>query len=124
MGRIWPRLRRILLIFIVPLAITIVGAGVVYPGWRARIMAENERAAGLYIRILYQAEMDYRANDRDRNGVDDYWTWDVSELSRFGILPREVGLADARPRTPLAPKPVPFRGYYFEALETDDSVSP
>jgi len=100
------------------------GACVVYLRWREGVLTENERAAALYLRSLCFTEADYRANDRDGNGIHDFWTGDVSEFSRLGLLPKEVGLADARPRTPLTPKPVPFRGYFFEALATDDSVSP
>lgn len=106
------------------LVIFTVGAYVVYLRWRGNVLTANERSAALYLRILCTAEADYRANDLDGNGINDFWTANLSEFSRLGLLPKEVALADARPRIPLAPKPVPFRGYYFEALETDYSVSP
>jgi Protein of unknown function (DUF2950) len=116
--------RRLVIAALILLALFVVGVCVVYPQWRMRVMMRNERSAGLHLRILCSTEADFRANDRDGNGINDFWTGDVSELSRLGLLPKEVGMADAHPITPLAPKPVPFRGYFFEALATDDSVSP
>jgi len=115
---------RFLVIFVIPLAIFLVAACVIYPEWHAGVMTDNERSAEAALRTLATAEADYRANDRDGNGVNDFWTGDVSELSRLGILPRYFGLADGSPRTPLAPRPIPHMGYYFEALEADDSVRP
>jgi hypothetical protein len=103
------------------------GAG--WLGWwlpkqAARTRARNERNAGSTLTILSSAEADYRANDRDGNGVLDFWTGDVASLYRLGLIPRELAEADARPRSPLVPTPVPFRGYLFMALDFDESVTP
>lgn len=115
---------RFLLIFVLPLAIFLVATCVIYPRWHEDVMTSNERSAEFSLRTLSTAEADYRANDRDGNGINDFWTADVSEFSRLGILPKYVGLADASPHTPLVPKPIPHNGYYFAALEMDDSERP
>lgn len=118
------RKRRWLVAGALLLALSVVGACLAYPRWRVEVMMRNEFWAVHYLRVLCAAQRDYHANDLDKNGIHDFWTADVSEFSRLGLLPREVGLADARPHTPLAAMPVPYKGYYFEALETDDSASP
>ena len=91
------------------------------PAHRARERASNERSASAYLRVLASAEADFRANDRDGNGVQDFWTADVAGLYAYGLIDRGVAEADARPRVPLVPKPIPFHGYYFVAMETDNS---
>lgn len=92
----------------------------VLPGLRA----ENERKVSTMIKILSLAEVNFRDNDRDGNGVKDFWTGDVAGLLRSGLIEREVAEADARPIVPLIPKPVPYHGYYFVALQGDASVRP
>lgn len=86
----------------------------------------NERNASTTLKMLASAEADFRANDRDNNGVNDFWTGDVSGLYSLDVgagplklIPREVAEADAAPLKPLVPAPVPFKGYLFRALEAD-----
>ncbi len=92
------------------------------PSHRAGERASNERNAAHFIKTLASAEADFRANDRDGNGVQDFWTADVSGLYSIArLIDREVAEADARPRVPLVSKPIPYHGYYFVAMETDNS---
>jgi hypothetical protein len=101
-----------------------IGFLVVYPEWRSKRIARNERIAGTAIKSLTSAEADYRANDRDGNGVNDFWTGDVAGLYRLGLIERGVAEADLRPIHPLVPQPIPFHGYYFLAMKRDESESP
>lgn len=85
----------------------------------------NERHASRLLKSLAPAEADFRANDRDQNGIQDFWTGDVAGLYEAGrLIERELAEADAAPLKPLVPKPVPFHGYFFRALLTDRSVNP
>ena len=69
---------------------------------RARLIA-NERAATTSLKTLTTAEANFRANDRDNNRVNDFWTADVSGLHRIDangpikLIDQELALADARP---------------------------
>src|SRR4029450_1021468 len=40
----------------------------------------NDRTASVGLKILVTAETDFRANDRDGNRLNDYWTGDVKGL--------------------------------------------
>jgi len=80
----------------------------------------NEAHARNCLHVLSTAESDFRANDRDQNGVQDFWTGDVAGLYRFGLIPRGLAEADTAPLVPLVPQPVPYRGYFFRALEVDE----
>ena len=95
---------------------------------RSADRASNERNASTAIKMLTSAEADFRANDRDQNGVNDFWTGDVSGLYSLDVgagplklIPREIAEADAAPLKPLVPTPVPFKGYLFRVLEVDRS---
>jgi type II secretory pathway pseudopilin PulG len=107
--------------------IGILGAGFLF-GWlpqkRGAERASNERNASISLKTLSSAEADFRANDRDGNGVQDFWTGDVAGLYRWGLIERGVAEADTRPLNPLVPNPIPFRGYYYEVLRLDNSVTP
>jgi hypothetical protein len=95
-----------------------------YMNWstiRGHNQAENERSATTSLKLLASAQADLRANDRDANGVHDFWTADVTGLYRIGLIDRVLGEADAEPLLPLRPNPVPYKGYYFRALDADDS---
>jgi hypothetical protein len=82
--------------------------------------AENERSAAGAIKRLTSAQADFRGNDRDQNGIQDFWTGDVAELFRLGLIERGVADADATSERPA----VAYRGYYFVAMEWDDSETP
>lgn len=121
-----PKVRKRLLLWaaiLVPLAL--IGA------WAARRLeadrlAANERNASATLKALFAAECDFRSNDRDRNGVQDFWTGDIAGLfsltvegQALHLIPRELAEADAAPLTPLVPAPVPYQGYLFRVLEKD-----
>jgi len=118
------------------LAITLVGviAAGFFMWWlpreRVQRIAKNERSASSAILSLAQAEADFRANDRDWNGILDFWTGDVAGLYSvisqgnglaIHLIPRELAEADAAPLKPLVPAPVPYHGYLFVAMDWDDT---
>jgi hypothetical protein len=113
---------KLLLHFVLLLGLA--GAGVV--GWwmpkrACESRASNERNAATNMRALMSAEADFRANDRDRNGVNDFWTGDIAGLYKYGLIERGLAEADVAPLVPLVPQPIPYRGYFFKALQQDDS---
>jgi hypothetical protein len=120
----FPRRVRILAPYVFLVLLLAVGTFVIWPQWRARNLAENERNAATIIKTLCSAEADFRANDRDGNGVNDFWTGDLAGLLRFGLISRAVAEADLRPLVPLVRKPVPYHGYYIIAMVTDESETP
>jgi hypothetical protein len=114
-----------LLFRVLPIALFLSFAGwFVWARWRAEQIPANERGAATSLKTLSTAEADFRANDRDRNGVNDFWTGDVAGLYSLGLIQREVAEADLKPINPLVPKPIPFHGYYFVALDRDESETP
>jgi DUF2950 family protein len=83
-----------------------------------------EEAVSAALKTIADAEADFRANDRDHNGANDFWTADVMGLYDHGrLIPRELALADAAPRIPLG-RPSPYYGYFFVVLKIDRSVRP
>jgi len=105
--------------------LVLVGIGVFgWIFWPRSSFLENARIAEHCMSVLACAEMDFQFNDRDQNGVKDYWTGDVSGLFRFGWIDRALAEADARPVIPLVPKPIPLHGYYFVALDLDNEAMP
>jgi hypothetical protein len=94
------------------------------PEWLRHRRAANERAGELGLAKIASAEADFRFNDRDRNGIQDFWTGDVAGLYAYGLIPREIAEADAAPLVPLVPQPIPYQGHYYRALVADDSESP
>jgi hypothetical protein len=50
--------------------------------------AAHEREASTALKALSAAEADFRTNDRDKNGVNDFWTADVKGL--YTLTPAEV----------------------------------
>jgi hypothetical protein len=105
------------------------GASAAFFGWwlpeyRRKARGSNERSADGAIHLLASAEVDFRKNDSDGNGVNDFWTGDVAGLLRYGLIDRAFAEADARPLVPLVRTPIAFNGYYFVAMELDDSETP
>jgi|SRR5579862_3242086 len=118
------RNRRILLFLGLTLILLTGGYFVAVPVWRRQWIPNNEREASDALKVLVSAEASFRAGDLDRNGVADYWTGDVAGLSKFGLIPRPLAEADFEPLVPLAPKPIPYNGYYFKALRMDKGETP
>jgi hypothetical protein len=105
-------------------------SAIVVPGLLASRRASNERTASFTLKTLSTAEADFRANDRDANGVNDFWTGDVSGLyslkvngKELRLLERALAEADSCPIHGLSWPYRPKQGYYFAALEADDSMN-
>jgi prepilin-type N-terminal cleavage/methylation domain-containing protein len=62
------------------IAIIAVIAAIAIPGLLSSQRASNERNASTSLKTLTSAEADFRANDRDWNHVNDFWTGDVKGL--------------------------------------------
>ncbi len=97
-------------------------------------LERNHRQASIHLKSLTSAEADFRANDRDWNHVNDFWTADVAGLyyvrshasanePEIRLIERAIAEADARSLHPLVPSPVPYEGYYFIALDEDDCLA-
>jgi hypothetical protein len=101
------------------------------PQWREHQIAKNELEALTVMKYLCSAEADFRANDRDGNKVNDFWTGDVAGLYfltptglPLALIPRAVADADATPRQGSGARAIPYHGYYFMALDSDESEDP
>jgi hypothetical protein len=107
------------------LMVLLAGGGAWYATeYRVQVMAENERNAFTVLKSLSSAQADFRFYDRDGNGIQDFWTGDLAGLLRFKLISRASAEADGRPITPLTSQPVALQGYYFIALDLDESVIP
>ncbi len=67
------------------IAIIAIIAAIAIPGLLAAQRASNERNASASLRTITIAESDFRSNDRDNNGLRDFWTGDVFGL--YGLIP-------------------------------------
>jgi hypothetical protein len=97
----------------------------------------GERSVSTSLKTISTAEADFRANDRDGNHVNDFWTRDVQGL--YGIIPADgkepikliemsVALADSDPVKGVYPELAGVAGMrsgaWFIALSEDRSVTP
>lgn len=82
----------------------------------------SDRSAAAILTTLVSAQEDFRSNDRNRDGVQNYWVRDVAGLHHLdlGDGPLElVGSNVARADwTSSGSKFVPYAGYGFAALKT------
>jgi len=62
------------------IAIIAIIAAIAIPGLLSSQRASNERNASTSLKTLASAEADFRANDRDWNHVNDFWTYDIRGL--------------------------------------------
>jgi type II secretory pathway pseudopilin PulG len=115
---------------IVSAAVGSVLSAIAIPGFLSSQRASNERNASTSLKTLTSAEADFRANDRDRNGVNDFWTGDVSGLysltidgTELRLIERSIAEADTCPIRGLCWPYVSRAGYFYSALEADDSVT-
>jgi len=60
--------------------ILLILAALAVPGYLSSARASNERGASTTLKTLSTAEAEFRANDKDRNHVNDFWTADVKGL--------------------------------------------
>jgi hypothetical protein len=76
-----PDLRQSTLIaWIAGIVVLLIVAALAIPGLFASGRVSNDRSAWSRLKSLTSAEADFRANDRDWNHVNDYWTGDVKSL--------------------------------------------
>jgi hypothetical protein len=118
--------------FLVFMGVGVLIAIIAIPGLMSSQRASNERNASTSLKTLTSAEADFRANDRDWNHVNDFWTADVSGLYylkspdtgiEIKLLEERVANADAKPVFRLPHGTVETQGYFFQALERDDSAT-
>jgi hypothetical protein len=116
--------------FLVFLGVGVVATAIAIPGLLSSNRASNERNASTALKTLSSAEADYRANDRDLNNVNDFWTGDVSGLyyvkpvgggPELRLIEESVANADAKPLFVLKNGTIPKAGYLFQALNRDDA---
>jgi prepilin-type N-terminal cleavage/methylation domain-containing protein len=134
---------------LVVIAIVGLAVALVVPGLVSSRRASNERTAATSLKTLTSAEADFRANDRDWNGVNDFWTGDVKGLHTMTpakvrgaggdsadppIRLIELSVAAADLDGAFIPAggenmelnrlavPGPHAGYWYAALEEDQSL--
>jgi prepilin-type N-terminal cleavage/methylation domain-containing protein len=126
-------------------------AAIFIPGLLSSGRVSNERNASTSLRTLTSAEADFRANDRDWNHVNDFWTADVKGLYTMTsaaipgaqggptdppikLIELSLAGADVDGAMPVAggenmplsnfTVPSPKAGYWYAALVTDLSAPP
>lgn len=135
---------------LIVIGIILVIAAIAVPGLLSSERASNERNASTALKTLTSAEADYRANDRDWNHVNDFWTADVkglytmtsAEYPGAGKDPKDVPIklidldvatADADPAVaPAGGENLPLtqfgphtmrKGYWYVALIADNTLT-
>lgn len=83
---------------LVILAIILIICAIAIPGLISSQRASNERTASTSLKTLSSSEADFRANDRDWNHVNDFWTGDVKGL--YTMTAAEVRGAGTSPNDP------------------------
>lgn len=102
-------------------------------------------APAAYLHLLTRANLLWHNEDLDRNGVHDYWTYDIScfrrlyrndGITNIAFIPLNLALADAHPadykgkEIPFGPDlliesvaltPCPKSGYWFRMMQTDEN---
>jgi type II secretory pathway pseudopilin PulG len=82
--------------------IVLIVCAIAIPGLLSSQRASNERNASTSLKNLSSAEADFRANDRDWNHVNDFWTGDVKGLyTMTSVQVRGAGIAPNDPSIKL-----------------------
>jgi hypothetical protein len=136
-ARVGPVAERILKVVLIPVAILIVTMALSVPAYWTVGRADSERNRAANLKTHASAEADFRGNDRDGNGVQDFWTGDVQGLyaivpkggsDRIKLLDLSAALSDSDPLRgvypPLPESASPRGGGWVWALAEDRSVSP
>lgn len=101
---------------------------------RAQLIAAGEKSAVEALQRIHAAELDFRRNDGDGNGVPDFWAADLSGLFRAAqpngepcaILDPGIAAADSaalppsdgpRPRLTASLPPRAWDGYWVRAVK-------
>jgi prepilin-type N-terminal cleavage/methylation domain-containing protein len=132
------------------IAIIAIIAAIAIPGLLSSQRASNERNASTSLKTLSSAEADFRANDRDWNHVNDFWTANVAGLytmtsaavtgntpnsttdPSIKLIELSVASADTDPAVPTAGTenvalssfavPSAKAGYWYMALVADNTM--
>jgi hypothetical protein len=85
-----------------------------------------ERPASTYLKAIAAAQADFRANDRDGDGVNQFWRADIAGLYSLApgggpairLIERRLALADPRPVYEIGAEGerAPLKGYWFRAI--------
>lgn len=137
-------LRSLIVAIVLPSTIAVLA---IPPLFRARLDA-NERSAAARLKLIVNAEENFRSNDLDRNSVPDYWTADVAGLhcirvtangAPIGLIESQIAEADVHRLDDaggkLANKQVTYdakaldarrdyEGYWFQTLNNDAVGTP
>jgi prepilin-type N-terminal cleavage/methylation domain-containing protein len=132
------------------IAIIAIIAAIAIPGLLSSQRASNERNASTSLKTLASAEADFRANDRDWNHVNDFWTYDIRGLytltsaavvgatansttdPSIKLIELSVASADGDTSTPTTNEylnitnfavPSAKAGYWYQALVADDTLT-
>lgn len=140
--------RRPLLSLLGCLGLLVVLLAIAVPAFLSSGRASSERNASASLKTLATAEADFRANDRDGNGINDFWTGDVAGLycispgagrasdpaRAIKLIEISVAGADSDPlRAPGDPYGISIRawveaspkaGYWYWALRGDGTETP
>lgn len=97
----------------------------------------DERLAATALKTLTSAQADFRANDRDNNHVNDFWTGDVAGLyttlpmganQMIRLIELDLAAADGAPLDEEAlgklAERQPKAGYWFRAMQKDNAQNP
>jgi hypothetical protein len=87
----------------------------------------NERLAECALKTLASAQAVFRANDRDGDGVNQFWRGDLAGFhhlldprgSKLNLIPVELAAADDYPIGRLRARR-PLHGYWFRAIHHPD----
>jgi FAD/FMN-containing dehydrogenase len=94
-----------------------------------------ERSASSTLKSVAMAQQDFRSNDRDANGVQDYWRADIAGLytvkpkgstDAIKLIELSCAGADDRPASDIAayaPR-APKAGYWFRAISHEGEKTP
>jgi hypothetical protein len=112
-----PSLRRLLLAGCILACLAGVGITV----WEKARRSSQERQFNVELKQIATAQADVRANDRDQNGVHDYWTADIRGLYTVcgRLIESGIAVADLDPSPhsrSLDSSPQPFVGCWYLAL--------
>jgi len=98
--------------------------------WSRGFCRSGERPASTCLKTLTSAQADFRANDRDGDGKNQFWRGDVTGLytlappggTAIKLIELSVAAADDRPVTDLSPYSVRSQkaDYWFRALRHAD----
>jgi len=93
----------------------------------------GERSPSTTLKTFTSAQADFRANDRDGDGVAQFWRADIAGLYALSpgggpairLIERSAALADARPVYDLTTpgERAPFLGYWFRAIRHADEMT-